>query len=100
MGMETLVIRVEINTCLDDLPVDGKRLTDHLLAAMSKFETEEYRGENHLWEVEKIEFGFDWEFARDIPFVLYDLSEEMEKDRERMLTEGGSNEMVGESRVD
>lgn len=98
MGMETVELRIKIGTTLDELPVTTKLLVDHTLAYMSKFAAEEYRGLRYLWEVEEITFGFADTGARQV--VLYDLSEEIEKDHQRMLTEGGANELVGEAGLD
>jgi hypothetical protein len=100
MGMETVVLKVTIGTCLDSMPIDGPRLRAHVLKAMVDFAREEYKTEPHLWEVEKIDFGWDWEFETggEAP-TLYDLREEVAKRQAEMISEGG-HEMVGEIGLD
>jgi hypothetical protein len=96
VGMETVELRIKVGCTIDELPVQTKRLVDHTLAFMSKFADAEFGALPFLWEVEEITFGF----ADHGPQVsVYNLSEEIEKDRQRMLAEGGGNELVGETGV-
>jgi hypothetical protein len=89
MGLETVYVVIEIGTCGDSLPITKPdRLKDHLLAALSKFEAEEYAK------------GEPQRVVGTPPKTLYDLGEIMAEEHARLQNEGGQNEMVGEIGLD